>query len=60
MVGVVIGAHRAPHGQHGVELAPIRKRLVLVQLDRHGLHSLLAHDLREDARGLAGDVLKDQ
>ena len=38
MVGLLVGAHRPAHREHGVELAPIGKRFALVELDRDGLH----------------------
>src|SRR5262245_1998934 len=60
MVGIVAGAHRAPHRQHRVELAPVGQRLAPVELDRGRLHPPLAHHLREDPRVLTGDVLEDE
>ena len=60
MVGVVAGAHRPAHRQHRVELAPVGKRLPLVDLDRDRLDAALAHHLGEHPGVLAGDVLEDE
>ena len=60
VLGLVVGAHRPAHRQHRVELAPVRQRLALVELDGDRLHPALLDHLGEDAGVLAGDVLQDQ
>ena len=57
---VVVRGHRPAHGHDGVELAPVGKRLALVELDAVQLDAALAQDVLEDAGRLAGDVLQDQ
>ena len=61
VLGVVAGAHRSAHRQHRVELAPVRQRLALVDLDRdRPPPRARAITSREHARVLAGDVLEDE
>jgi hypothetical protein len=60
VVRVVARAHRAAHHNHAVELAPVGKRLALVQLHPVQPSAALAHDVLVGARRLAGDVLKDK
>jgi hypothetical protein len=60
VVGVVARAHRAAHDDHRVELAPVGKRLDLVELDPVQPRPALEHHVLIRARRLAGDVLKDE
>jgi hypothetical protein len=60
ILGLVVHAHRAAHGDDHVELSPIGKGLALVELDAMDRRSALAQDVLVDAGGLAGDVLEDE
>jgi hypothetical protein len=58
--GRAYGTHWTAHGDNRVEIAPIGKRLLLVQLHAMDIHMALAKNILVGGWRLATDVLKYQ
>ena len=60
MLGLVVDAHRAAHGDDRVEAVEPGQRLALVELDAVQVGAPGHHDVLEGAGRLAGDVLEHE